>query len=79
MIINKFSIPYGENMYATLVDPTEEEKEELKADGYFFWRRYIKEEDDKPGQFFWEELWIKPIIKTGYAGQAVLKWPFSQN
>lgn len=56
-MIEKFKIDNDVNEYAILIEPTEEERKKLIAEGYQPWSRYQSRNPDHYGRE--EELWVK--------------------
>ena len=56
-MVKKFKIDNGVNEYATLIEPTEEERKQLISEGYQPWSRYQSRNPEHYGKE--EELWIK--------------------
>lgn len=57
MIIDRFRIDDGVNEYAVVIDITEEDRNQLIAEGYQPWSRYISINPEHYGRE--EQLWVK--------------------
>ena len=57
MIIDRFRIDQGVNEYAVVIDITEEDRNQLIAEGYQPWSCYISRNPEHYGRE--EQLWVK--------------------
>lgn len=57
MIIDRFRIDQGVNEYAVVIDITEEDRNQLIAEGYHPWSCYISRNPKHYGRE--EQLWVK--------------------
>ena len=63
-MITRIVVPDNENAYAFIVNPTDEDRLQLKLEGYFFWTRY-KIQKSQLERVCLEELWLKSVEKEG--------------
>lgn len=59
MILNKYRIEHGVNDYATVIEPTENDNEQLTKDGYVRFSSFTIKDETSEHYGKYAELWIK--------------------